>query len=268
MKSKSGKTSNPDGSMSVSGHLKELRNRIIVIILVLVAGIVVAFAFADPIVNLLTNMGTKYNYHFVYIKPQELLMVYVTLSLIASAVVTFPVTAYEIYAFMSPGLKKKEKNFIALAIVFGIIFFCIGVLFAYRILLPFMLSFLIKFTDTVSVSASISIQEYVSFVLLIFVIMGSVFELPVVSVLLTLMGIIKPEWLVKIRKVMIVCTFFLAAVITPPDIISQIMVAFPMVLLNELSIFLCKVFYKLKHKDDDEDDDDDDDDDEDEDEDD
>lgn len=252
--------------MSVSGHLKELRNRIIVIILVLVAGIVVAFAFADPIVNLLTNMGTKYNYHFVYIKPQELLMVYVTLSLIASAVVTFPVTAYEIYAFMSPGLKKKEKNFIALAIVFGIIFFCIGVLFAYRILLPFMLSFLIKFTDTVSVSASISIQEYVSFVLLIFVIMGSVFELPVVSVLLTLMGIIKPEWLVKIRKVMIVCTFFLAAVITPPDIISQIMVAFPMVLLNELSIFLCKVFYKLKHKDDDEDDDDDDDDDEDEDE--
>lgn len=252
--------------MSVSGHLKELRNRIIVIILVLVAGIVVAFAFADPIVNLLTNMGTKYNYHFVYIKPQELLMVYVTLSLIASAVVTFPVTAYEIYAFMSPGLKKKEKNFIALAIVFGIIFFCIGVFFAYRILLPFMLSFLIKFTDTVSVSASISIQEYVSFVLLIFVIMGSVFELPVVSVLLTLMGIIKPEWLVKIRKVMIVCTFFLAAVITPPDIISQIMVAFPMVLLNELSIFLCKVFYKLKHKNDDEDDDDDDDDDDDEDE--
>ena len=265
MKSKSGKTSNPDGSMSVSGHLKELRNRIIVIILVLVVGIVVAFAFADPIVNMLTDMGTKYDYHFVYIKPQELLMVYVTLSLIASAVVTFPVTAYEIYAFMSPGLKKKEKNFIALSIIFGMFFFCIGVFFAYKILLPFMLSFLIQFTNSVSVSASISIQEYISFVLLIFVIMGSVFELPVVTVLLTLLGIIKPEWLVKIRKVMIVATFFLAAVITPPDIISQIMVAIPMIMLNELSIFLSKVFYKLKHKNDDEDDDDDDEDEDDED---
>ena len=111
-------------------------------------------------------------------------------------------------------------------------------LFAYFINIPFMLRFLIQFSSGVSISASISIQEYISFLLTVFVIFGVIFELPVVSVLLTLLGILQAKWMVKGRRAMIVVIFFVAAVITPPDVVSQILVAVPMIALYELSIFL------------------------------
>ena len=113
--------------------------------------------------------------------------------------------------------------------------------FAYFISLPFMLSFLIQFTGEVDVSASISIQEYVSFLLTVFIIFGFLFEMPVVSVLLTGLGVLKAEWLAKGRKVMIVVIFVVAAIITPPDVASQIMVAIPMLMLYELSILLSRL---------------------------
>ena len=114
----------------------------------------------------------------------------------------------------------------------------IGVAFARYISLPFVLRFLIQFTGEVDVAASISIQQYIGFLLTIFVVFGLVFELPVVSVLLTGLGLIRAEWLKKGRKVMIVVIFLLAAIITPPDVVSQVMVALPMILLYELSIAL------------------------------
>ena len=121
-----------------------------------------------------------------------------------------------------------------------------GVAFAYFISLPFMLRFLIQFTGQVDVAASISIQSYVSFLLTVFVIFGLVFELPVVTVLLTGLGIVKAEWLARGRKVMVVIIFVLAAIITPPDIVSQIMVAVPMLALYELSIVLSRLVGKSK----------------------
>ncbi|MBQ6318118.1 MAG: twin-arginine translocase subunit TatC, partial [Oscillospiraceae bacterium] len=105
------------------------------------------------------------------------------------------------------------------------------------------------------VSASISIQQYISFLLTLFVIFGLVFELPVISVLLTGLGLIKAEWLVKGRKVMIVIIFVLAAIITPPDVVSQIMVAVPMIGLYELSILLSRLIgNRRKEKEDEEED--------------
>ena len=109
-----------------------------------------------------------------------------------------------------------------------------------------MLRFLIQFTGQVDVAASISIQQYVSFLLTVFVIFGLVFELPVVSVLLTGLGLVRAEWLVKGRKVMIVIIFVLAAIITPPDVVSQIMVAVPMLALYELSILLSRLVGKRR----------------------
>ena len=257
---KKNKTAAPedDGSMSLSGHLKELRNRIVVCVLVLVAGICLCLAFAPRIVTALTDLGNAYNYTYVYIAPQELLLVYFNLALIGAVVLTFPVLAYEIYAFCSPGLTRRERSSIAAALLAGTLFFVLGVAFARFVSIPFMLRFLIGFTTEVDVSASISIQEYVSFLLTVFVIFGAVFELPVISVLLTSLGVLRAEWLVKGRRVMIVLIFLIAAFITPPDIVSQFMVAVPMLALYELSILLSRLVAKAKKQkaDDDEDDED------------
>ena len=219
--------SNSDGSMSLSGHLRELRNRILVVVILLLAAFTACLSFSPDFITFLTDMGAKYSYVFVYIAPQ-----------VGALVICFPVVAYEVYAFCSPGLTKRERTFFIGSLLAGTVFFVIGVAFARYISLPFVLRFLIQFTGEVDVAASISIQQYIGFLLTIFVVFGLVFELPVVSVLLTGLGLIRAEWLKKGRKVMIVVIFLLAAIITPPDVVSQVMVALPMILLYELSIAL------------------------------
>lgn len=236
----------PDGSMSLSGHLKELRNRVLVCVLLLLAVFGACLSIAPKIVTLLTDMGERYAYVYVYIAPQELLLVYMNVALVGAVVLCFPVLACEVYAFCSPALSRKEKVYTVGALVAGAAFFLAGAAFAYFISLPFMLRFLIQFTADVNVSASISIDQYISFMLTVFVIFGLVFELPVVSVLLTGLNVIRAEWLVKGRKIMIVLIFLLAAIITPPDVVSQIMVAVPMIGLYELSILLSRAVGRAK----------------------
>ncbi len=235
-----------EGSMSLSGHLKELRDRSLICLLVLAAGFALCLSYAPALVTLLTDMGLRYGYVYVYIAPQELLMVYLSIALTGGLVLAFPLIAYHIYAFCSPGLTRREKSFMLGTLFFGTLCFCGGVLFAYGLMLPFMLRFLIQFSAQVSVSASISIQQYVSFLLTVFVVFGAVFELPVISVLLTVLGVLKAAWMVKGRRVMIVVIFLLAAVITPPDVVSQVMVAVPMIGLYELSILLSRLFGRKK----------------------
>ena len=247
MKTKADKApQNADGSMSVSGHLRELRRRVAVCVLLLLAVFCACLALAPRIVTLLTDMGARYDYVYVYIAPQELFLVYMNVALIGALVLCFPVLAYEVYAFCSPGLTAKERRYTLGALFAGALCFLLGAAFAYFISLPFMLRFLIQFTADVDVSASISIQQYVSFLLTVLVIFGLVFELPAVSVLLTGLGIIRADWLVKGRRVMIVVIFLLAAIITPPDVVSQIMVALPMLALYELSIWLSRAVGKAK----------------------
>ena len=224
--------------MSLSGHLKELRNRIAVVVVLLLVAFTACLSFAPRFITFLTDMGKAYDYVFVYIAPQELLLVYLNTALVGALVVCFPVVAYEVYAFCSPGLTKRERTFFIGSLLAGTVFFVVGVLFARFISLPFVLRFLIQFTGEVDVAASISIQQYIGFLLTIFVVFGLVFELPVVSVLLTGLGLIRADWLRKGRKIMIVVIFILAAIITPPDVVSQVMVALPMILLYELSIGL------------------------------
>ena len=152
------KPANDDGSMSLSGHLKELRNRILVVVILLLVAFTACLSISPNIITFLTDMGEKYNYVYVYIAPQELLLVYLNTALIGALVICFPVVAYEVYAFCSPGMKKKERTFFIGSLLAGTAFFVLGVAFARYISLPFVLRFLIQFTGQVDVSASISIQ--------------------------------------------------------------------------------------------------------------
>lgn len=245
---------NEDGEqvMTLTDHLRELRNRVVVCIVILVVAFVIFLGFAQQIVDLLTQMGLESGYQFVYLSPQELMIQYLGVSGVCAIVLTIPVLAYEVYAFMAPGLKKNENRFFMAAMVLGIICFVIGVLFAHKISMPFMLKFLYAFNTTDYIVASISIESYLSFVMTVYIIFGIVFEMPIITGTLTQFGLLKPEWLVKGRSIAIVLVFVIAAIITPPDIVSQIMVALPMIFLYQISIVLCKVIYKFKKKDDEE----------------
>ena len=245
-----------DGNMTLTGHLKELRNRLIVCAVVFVAAVVVTLAYADRLIDLLTAMGQGF-YTFVSIAPQEKLMQYFRVSLLAAVVVTVPVALYQVYAFAKPGLKKSETFFLKLVILLGLALFVVGVMFAYKLMMPFMLRFLstgIEGADYIQTTTSI--ESYVSLCLTMFIIFGCVFEMPLITIILSKMGIINPQLLKQVRGVAIVIIFFIAAVVTPPDIVSQCMVAGPMVLLYFIRILLSGIFYKPIEDDDDEDDED------------
>ena len=212
-----------DGSMTLTGHLKELRNRLIICAAVFVVGVIGFLAISDKLIDLLTAMAMNANYTFVFLAPQEKLMQYFRVSLIAAV---------------------------------GLALFCVGVLFAYKVTLPFMLNFLVTLEGTDYITASISIESYINLCLTMFIIFGCVFEMPLVTIILAKMGIANPEIMKKGRGVAIVLIFLIAAIITPPDIVSQCFVAVPMCLLYFISIFLSGIFYKPKTDDDDEDEDD------------
>ena len=197
-------------------------------------------------------MGRDY-YQFVSIAPQEKLMQYFRVSILAGVVVTVPVAFYNIYAFAKPGLKKSESTFFKLVMLLGLILFCVGVLFAYKLMMPFMLRFLSTGIEGAEyIQTTTSIESYVNLCLTMFIIFGCVFEMPLITIILSKMGIINPQILKQVRGVAIVVIFFIAAVVTPPDIVSQCMVAFPMVLLYFVSIFLSGIFYKPRDTDEDE----------------
>jgi sec-independent protein translocase protein TatC len=234
--------------MSLSGHLRELRNRVVICVVCLIVFFLLGLHYAPDFVNLLTGIGKTYGYEYVYISPQELLMQYFSVALLLGVIVTLPVILYHIWAFIQPGLRKNENSLFLAALFFGLICFCLGIIFAYKVMLPFMLRFLINVSIGSDITASISVQNYITFLLTIFMIFGVVFELPVVSVLLTQMGLLKVSWMKKGTRVVIIIIFLVSAFITPPDIVSQVMVAIPMIGLYELSIVISSILLRFRRK--------------------
>ena len=235
-----------DGTMSLTGHLKELRNRLIICVVCLIVSFLVGLYFAPSLVEILTDIGRQYGYQFIYISPQELLLQQFSMAFLAGICITLPLILYHVWAFMQPGLKKNENALFLCALVFGLFFFILGVFFAYKIMLPFMLRFLITISTGTDIHASVSVANYLTFLKTIFIIFGIVFELPVVSVILTQLGLIKVAWMRKGRKFVIIIIFLVAAVITPPDVVSQVMVAIPMLGLYEISILICALLQKIR----------------------
>ncbi len=196
-----------DGSMTLTGHLKELRNRLIICAAVFVVGVIGFLAISDKLIDLLTAMAMNANYTFVFLAPQEKLMQYFRVSLIAAVIVTIPVALYQVYAFAKPGLKRSESFFFRLVLLFGLALFCVGVLFAYKVTLPFMLNFLVTLEGTDYITASISIESYINLCLTMLIIFGCVFEMPLVTIILAKMGIANPEIMKKGRGVVSAAVF-------------------------------------------------------------
>lgn len=231
--------------MNLFGHLDELRKRLTVIAVVNLVASAVLFTKADFVLDyfLAINPGME----LVFITPSELLVVYFQLSLIMALILCSPVTFYEIWAFVEKGLYRKEKIYISLTLVFGVIFFIGGVAFCYFMVLPTTLKFFMRIAIS-DVSSMISIKSYISFINTMLLCFGAVFEMPVLVFLLSKLEILTPDFLKKNRGLLIIVIFILAAVITPPDVISQIMLAVPMILLLQLSIVICTVVYKTNRK--------------------
>lgn len=225
------------GTMSVAGHLRELRKRLVNSVCAVLGFSVLAFIFIQKFVDLMLRLSSDFS--FVYLAPAELVTAYLRLAVVLGLVFASPVILWQVWAFVSPGLTDGERRSGKIALVAGFGFFLIGALFCYAVVLPMTLSFFYGFNSSKDIAASISFDSYMTFVLGMLVVFGAVFEMPVLSYLLGRVGVLHADWLRKGRKYAILLIFIVAAIITPPDVVSQVMTAIPMIALYELSAVVC-----------------------------
>jgi sec-independent protein translocase protein TatC len=232
-------------NLTLIGHLSELRKRITIIALAFIITSTVSYFYVEPLIESIIKLAPSLE--FIYVAPAELLLAYVKISIIAGLTISAPIIFWQIWAFVKPGLIKQEKKYILISLIGGSFFFIAGLIFAYFVVLPFMLQFFANL-QTKDIKPMISFGNYVGFITTILLCFGLVFETPILMILLTRFGIIKVKFFTENRKYIILIIFVVAAVVTPPDIISQILLAVPMILLFEIGIILSKLALRKKAK--------------------
>ena len=237
------------GEMSFLEHLEELRWSLIKSIVAIIICMSIAFPFSEQLVEILTlpNNQLEIPPKLIFLKPAGMLMVRLGVAMSAGLIVAFPIIFYQIWNFISPGLLKKEKKIVFPVVIFSTVSFALGVAFAYFIMLPFILPFLYSM-GTDNLEPTINISEYIGFSLRIILVAGLIFELPLVSFFMTKIGLLKPMAMRKFRRYAIFIMFIVAAVLTPPDPGSQLMLVAPLLILYEISIGISYLVYKGKLK--------------------
>jgi sec-independent protein translocase protein TatC len=235
-----------NGRLTVLGHLGELRSRLIRSVIAVVITSIIAFIFADWIFYFLVLPAGSIN--LIYVEMTEMLGTYMRVCLAAGIALAMPYLVYQVIMFVSPALTPREKKYIYLALPWIGLMFIGGVLFGYFVLIPPALKFLLGFGSNIA-TPQIKIGSYISLVTRLLLAIGLVFELPVITTFLAKIGVVKAKWLASKRRPAIIFAFILAAVITPTfDPINQTLVAAPLVVLYELSIWLARLVQKKESK--------------------
>lgn len=226
-------------------HLGELRKRLIYSLIWIAGFAIVTYNFSEMIVKDMVKKAPDMN--FVFIAPAELFMVYIKIALIGALVLSLPFVLYNVWMFLSPGLEKNEKKIIMASLFSGGILFALGATFGYLVTLPITIKFFNDFSID-EVQSMISFSNYLSFAITMVLSFGLIFELPILMVILVQFGVVKTSFLKTNRKLMVLVIFVVAAILTPPDIVSQSLLAMPMLVLFEIGIFFSSITEKRKLK--------------------
>ena len=234
-------------TLPLTGHLRELKNRLLIVLLSIIILMCIAFFFSKhiffllqkPLAGALTDGSS-----FVTLSPIEGWVAYFKISLFTAVTASSPVWMYQIWAFISPALYKKEKIKILTAGIFSAVLFCTGILICYFFVLPYGFEYFVSILNETGINLMPQMSVYLSFILRLFLAFGIVFELPVFVLLLVKYGIVSEKTLREKRRYVIVAAFILAAILTPPDVFTQIVMAVPMILLYEASILAARLVKK------------------------
>jgi sec-independent protein translocase protein TatC len=231
--------------MDFMGHLDELRRRIIYSIIGVAAGCVLAGVFIDPLINyILLGPASSANLDLQNLRPFGQAFLYFKVIFVVGIIIAFPFMLYQLWKFISPGLYNHERGWVSTITFFTSMCFMIGVAFAYFVMIPSMLAFAASFGSE-KIKNIIDINEYFSFITMMLLASGVLFELPMVSFVLSRVGLLTPQFMRKYRRHAIVVILLLAAILTPtPDPISQLIFAAPLFVLYEFSIFVSKIGVK------------------------
>jgi len=237
-----------EAPMSLMGHLNELRRRLFRMVIIVILGFVAFYGVSEYLYAYLSAPlqaqlpeGSK----LIYTSPAGAFFTYMKVALVASLFGTSPITFYQVWAFIAPGLYKEEKRAVLPLAFFSSVFFIAGASFCFFMVFPIAFKFFMGFaTDTIV--PMISVEEYLGFALKLLIAFGVVFEMPLFSYFLSRFGILSPDFMRRQRRYAILLIFIVAAILTPPDVFSQCLMALPMLVLYEVSIYVSAMAYKKK----------------------
>lgn len=225
-----------DGSMSIIAHLEELRWRLIRAILAVLVCSGICYCFIEEIMTFISEpIGKLY-----YLQPSEAFFTYLKVSVFCGFILALPIVFYQMWCFVLPALTIKERYIAAVIVPSSVILFLLGLAFSFFLVMPAALKFFGGFGSD-SLLPMFSVARYFDFMFSFILPFGFVFELPLVIVIAAKLGFLSSKFLGDKRRYVIFLSFVIGAVITPtPDIFTQIMVALPMIILNELSYFIVR----------------------------
>ncbi|MBS3755371.1 MAG: twin-arginine translocase subunit TatC [Desulfobacterales bacterium] len=234
--------------LPLTEHLTELRDRLIRCFIAVFVGFVIAYIFKERLFQILTRPLIRVMQEgetLIFTGIPEAFFTYLKVSLLAGLLLAAPVIIYQFWMFVAPGLYKKERRMMIPIVFVSAFFFIGGALFGYFIVFPFGFKFLLSFA-TENIQALPSMREYLSFSSKLLLAFGVVFELPIVITFLARLGLVTVPFLKKHRKYALLIFFAGSALLTPPDVVTQIMLSLPLMVLYEISIIGARVFGKQR----------------------
>ena len=235
-------------------HIADLRKRLVISCLTVAAMFFVCFSFYEPILNCMmvpVDAVLPKNSQMVAVEIQETIYTALKVAFFAGFIVSLPVIFWQLWLFLAPGLYDHEKKLVIPFVFFATLMFLSGSAFAYYIVVPVGFEFLINFGSTV-VTVLPSIGKYVGFFTKLLIGFGIAFELPVITFFLAKIGLVDDRMLKDFFRYAIILIFVVSALLTPPDVISQLLMAAPLTLLYGVSIYIAKVFNPASKKEDEE----------------
>ncbi len=224
------------GEMSLVDHLQELRKRLIVCVAVVLAASGACYFYAVELVHVITAPAGK----LYYMNPAEAFFTYLKVAFFAGFLLALPVIFYQLWAFVVPALTRRERTASLFLVPASLVLFFVGLAFSYYLVLPAAIGFFIGFA-TPDLQPMFSIGQYLSFVISFMLPFGFVFELPLFIIVAARLGVIGSAFLAAKRKLVIVLSFVVGAVVSPtPDVFSHTMIAVPLLILYEISVFIVK----------------------------
>ncbi len=235
------KAQTPPEEENFISHLTELRDRVIRSLLVILILFGACFYVAPELMKFLAQPlqhALPPGSHAVFIAGEGAFFTLTKMSLLAAVLLSLPWVLYQAWAFVAPGLYAHERRFVGPLIILSVIFLLVGIGFAYSFVLPVAYKFFFSFAEKTGADVMQDLQRYWDFTLSIFFGFGLAFQVPVVEMLMIKLGMVSVDDLRQARRYVLVGAFIVAAVLTPPDVLSQFMLAIPLMLLYELGIFL------------------------------
>jgi len=235
--------------MTLRDHLIELRKRLMCAFLIMLAGFLICWPFAEsyiflflfePLMRSMPEGGT-----LIFTSPPEAFFTYMKIAFVSGIFLTSPLVFYQFWAFVAPGLYREEKVYILPVALASALFFILGAVFCYYVVFDFIFAFFMSFNQEF-VQAMPKLNESLTFMLQLLLAFGLVFELPLVIFFLARMGIVTADKLRSFRRYAVLLSFIISALLTPPDVLSLFLMAGPVMLLYEISILIVATFGKKK----------------------